>query len=210
MSSILADQQRLRIRAQIRGEVGGVAGSQPMSTAVHMSPNKLWRSNSIFNLCAQRSLKVSTALRVSIFVCMVQLNLLATWWQLNYFHSLHTPDNTYMYSSGLFFQPPFSSFMYSQAVRRRSGTNNGPQEEKTDQRQESEAAIVVGLQQLRRKMEPISTTVEKHGLLFRYCFMSASLPPPLHYLCIEGICEPVTAHLKAVCTYAIHVLSYMC
>jgi hypothetical protein len=29
---------------------GGVAGSQPISTAVHRSPNKLWRSNSIFNL----------------------------------------------------------------------------------------------------------------------------------------------------------------
>jgi hypothetical protein len=29
---------------------GGVAGSQPMSTAVHRSPNKLWRSNAIFNL----------------------------------------------------------------------------------------------------------------------------------------------------------------
>ncbi len=29
---------------------GGVAGSQPMSTAVHRSPNKLWISNSIFNL----------------------------------------------------------------------------------------------------------------------------------------------------------------
>ncbi len=28
----------------------GVAGSQPMSTAVHRSPNKLGRSNSIFNL----------------------------------------------------------------------------------------------------------------------------------------------------------------
>ncbi len=24
---------------------------QPISTAVHMLPNKLWRSNSIFNLC---------------------------------------------------------------------------------------------------------------------------------------------------------------
>jgi hypothetical protein len=33
----------------MRGE-GGVAGSQPMSTAVHRSPNKLWRSNSIFDL----------------------------------------------------------------------------------------------------------------------------------------------------------------
>jgi hypothetical protein len=33
--------------AQMRGE-GGVAGSQPMSTAVHRSPNKLWISDSIF------------------------------------------------------------------------------------------------------------------------------------------------------------------
>ncbi len=31
------------------GSEGGVAGSQPMNTAVHRSPNKLWRSNSIFN-----------------------------------------------------------------------------------------------------------------------------------------------------------------
>ncbi len=30
---------------------GGVAGSQPMSKAVHRSLNKLWRSNAIFNLC---------------------------------------------------------------------------------------------------------------------------------------------------------------
>ncbi len=29
----------------------GVAGSQLMSTAVHRRPNKLWRSDSIFNLC---------------------------------------------------------------------------------------------------------------------------------------------------------------
>ncbi len=29
---------------------GGVAGCQPMSTAVHRSPNKLWRSNSVINL----------------------------------------------------------------------------------------------------------------------------------------------------------------
>ncbi len=28
----------------------GVAGSRPMSTAVHRSPNTLWRSSSIFNL----------------------------------------------------------------------------------------------------------------------------------------------------------------
>jgi hypothetical protein len=33
----------------MRGE-GGVAGSQPMSIAVHRSPNKLWRSNSILIL----------------------------------------------------------------------------------------------------------------------------------------------------------------
>ncbi len=32
------------------GGRGRVAGSQPMSTAVHRSPNKLWRSNSSFNL----------------------------------------------------------------------------------------------------------------------------------------------------------------
>jgi hypothetical protein len=30
------------------GGRGGIARSQPMSTAVHRSPNKLWRSNSIF------------------------------------------------------------------------------------------------------------------------------------------------------------------
>jgi hypothetical protein len=44
MSSILDDQWRPNA-----GE-GGVAESQPMGTAVHRSPNKLWRSNSIFNL----------------------------------------------------------------------------------------------------------------------------------------------------------------
>jgi hypothetical protein len=32
------------------GGGGGVVGSPPMSTAVHWSPNKLWRSNSICNL----------------------------------------------------------------------------------------------------------------------------------------------------------------
>ncbi len=32
------------------GGGGGVARSQPMTTAVHRSPNKLWRSNCIFNL----------------------------------------------------------------------------------------------------------------------------------------------------------------
>jgi hypothetical protein len=38
-----------------RGGVGCVAGSQPMSTAIHWSPNKLWRSNSIFNLWCENS-----------------------------------------------------------------------------------------------------------------------------------------------------------
>jgi hypothetical protein len=37
---------------------GGVSGSQPMGTAVQKSPNKLLRSNSIFNLCI--FLKIST------------------------------------------------------------------------------------------------------------------------------------------------------
>ncbi len=32
---------------------GGLAGSQPMSTAVHRSPHKLWRSHYILNLWAQ-------------------------------------------------------------------------------------------------------------------------------------------------------------
>jgi hypothetical protein len=34
---------------------GGVAGSHPMSTAVHRSPNKLWRFNPIFNLCLKKT-----------------------------------------------------------------------------------------------------------------------------------------------------------
>jgi hypothetical protein len=36
------------------GRKGGVAGSQPMRNSVHRSPTKLWRSNSIFNLCWDR------------------------------------------------------------------------------------------------------------------------------------------------------------
>jgi hypothetical protein len=30
--------------------------TQPMTTALHRSPNKLWRSNSIFNLCFMLSI----------------------------------------------------------------------------------------------------------------------------------------------------------
>ncbi len=33
-----------------RGEGGSFTGSQPMSIVVHRSPNKLWKSNSIFKL----------------------------------------------------------------------------------------------------------------------------------------------------------------
>ncbi len=51
MSSILADLQRPRIWAHMRWEEG-VAGSPPMSTAIHRSLNKLWRSHSIFKTYA--------------------------------------------------------------------------------------------------------------------------------------------------------------
>jgi hypothetical protein len=43
----------------MRGE-GGDAGSQSMSKAVHRGSNKIWRSNSIFNLCFGK-LKISDA-----------------------------------------------------------------------------------------------------------------------------------------------------
>ena len=47
----------------MRGE-GGVAGSKPVNTTGHRSPNKLWRSNFIFNLCSisfhhQETVKIS-------------------------------------------------------------------------------------------------------------------------------------------------------
>jgi hypothetical protein len=46
---------------QMQGGGGGVAGSQLMSTAVHitwhwLSPNKLWRSTSLFNLWFRRTI----------------------------------------------------------------------------------------------------------------------------------------------------------
>ncbi len=52
MSSILADQYSAIVYKPKSGRGGGRggAGSQPMGTAVHRSPNKLWRSNSIFNM----------------------------------------------------------------------------------------------------------------------------------------------------------------
>ncbi len=46
MSSILANNSALVYEPKCWGGGGEVAGSQPMSTAVHRSPNKLWRSNS--------------------------------------------------------------------------------------------------------------------------------------------------------------------
>jgi hypothetical protein len=54
MSSIVAYQSSLVYEPKFFFGGGererGVAGSRPMSAAVHRSPNKLWRSNSIFNL----------------------------------------------------------------------------------------------------------------------------------------------------------------
>jgi hypothetical protein len=55
LSSILADQERSRKGAQMRVGGWGVGGGYGVSaneyrTAVHKSPNKLRRSNSIFNL----------------------------------------------------------------------------------------------------------------------------------------------------------------
>ncbi len=44
---------------------GGIAGSQPMSTAVRRSPNKLWRSNSVFNLWDRVKQEVTKRCRLS-------------------------------------------------------------------------------------------------------------------------------------------------
>ncbi len=46
----------------------GVSGSQSMSSAVHRSPNKLWRSNSIFNLCYLYNILVHLW---SVWICIV-------------------------------------------------------------------------------------------------------------------------------------------
>jgi hypothetical protein len=48
----LADQQRPRLGAQMRGEGGGgeLRGLSQYEQVCTWSPNKLWRSNSIFNL----------------------------------------------------------------------------------------------------------------------------------------------------------------
>jgi hypothetical protein len=50
MSSILADQYSPRLCMSPNAGGGVVAGSQPLSTAVHMEPKKLWRPNYVFNL----------------------------------------------------------------------------------------------------------------------------------------------------------------
>ncbi len=70
----LLTNSALVIRVQMRGE-GGVAGvsANEYSCAYHMtwSPNKLWRSNSIFNLCGSQSISIVTMttlyVRVVIF-----------------------------------------------------------------------------------------------------------------------------------------------
>jgi hypothetical protein len=66
MSSTLADLYE----PKCGGWEGGVAGSQPMSTAIHRSPNKLWRSNSIwFSVLALfKSVKVSGGTQHSLSV----------------------------------------------------------------------------------------------------------------------------------------------
>ncbi len=53
----------------ILGGSWGVAGSQPMSTAVHRSPTKLWISSSIFNLRYSPSSYIDA-------VCNVPTNIL--------------------------------------------------------------------------------------------------------------------------------------
>ncbi len=55
----------------------GVVGSQPMSTAVYRSPNKLWRSNSIFNLCLWGSIKGSVLKPANLFQWALLLLLFA-------------------------------------------------------------------------------------------------------------------------------------
>ncbi len=60
MSSILADQERPRKWAQRRGEVGScVISADEYRCTEHRSPNKLWKSNSIFNLwCGTGNMKL--------------------------------------------------------------------------------------------------------------------------------------------------------
>jgi hypothetical protein len=48
MSSILADQSYMSPNARGGWKLRGL-----MSKAVHRSPNNLWRTNSIYNLCIQ-------------------------------------------------------------------------------------------------------------------------------------------------------------
>ena len=88
------------------GGRGGVAGSQPMSTAEHRSPNKLWRSNSIFNLCAFSSL-LSKDLNEEDFLCIEEHANLSIIFYICYFFRRHqfmnqlTSENT---ATGLYQQ----------------------------------------------------------------------------------------------------------
>jgi len=58
MSSILADQWRPRVWVQMRKDGWGCGVSANEYNCAHhvtLSPNKLWRTNSIFNLCPSPS-----------------------------------------------------------------------------------------------------------------------------------------------------------
>jgi hypothetical protein len=58
--SWLTNSASYTIWARLRGG-GRRCGVSAMSTAVHRSPSKLWRSNSIFNLCFGQSASIRTA-----------------------------------------------------------------------------------------------------------------------------------------------------
>ncbi len=75
MSSILADQQRPRKRAHMRGE-GGSCGVSASEYSCTQEPKKLWRSNSIFNLCVQATFWVASVTKLCM--CRVYLQLIKT------------------------------------------------------------------------------------------------------------------------------------
>ncbi len=63
---------------------GGVAGSKPMSIAVHRKPNKLSRFNSIFNIWQPRSLPSDKCCQQTVWIhaaiCRIFPELSASWW----------------------------------------------------------------------------------------------------------------------------------
>ncbi len=64
------------------GGEGGLRGL--LSTAVHRSPNKLWRFNSIFNLWQPRSLPSDKCCQQTVWIhaaiCRIFPELSASWW----------------------------------------------------------------------------------------------------------------------------------